>query len=202
MADALPPPASTGLASVACLHRLRQLDLHNCHRLSGAGLALLAASLEELAGLGLRGCAQLSDQELAGLVGLTALQALNLQGCTGMQGSCLKLLASSLQQLAQLNMSGCSGLGDAGIAHLAGLKALRSLDVSGCGALGLAGLAQVSLLLGLTELRARGVCNRREAPAAGSWLGWAQLEQLQVGPARTCARCWGSRADQRLGLSV
>lgn len=86
------------LAELAGLHRLEQLSLRGCSRISGLGIAQLGR--------------------------LTSLACLNLSNCTGLRDECLAALAAALPQLATLNLQGCR-VGDDGVAHLAALPRLR-----------------------------------------------------------------------------
>ncbi len=104
-----PQTTPAGLASLAQLPALRCLDLQNCHKLGGAGLAALAASAEHLAQLSLKGCAQLGDPDVATLAGAGALTSLNLQGCSGVGGACFEVLGMALQRLELLSLDRWEG---------------------------------------------------------------------------------------------
>ena len=79
------------------------------------------------------------------LAGLTGLQKLHLDGCTGLGD--LSPLAE-LTGLQGLYLSGCTGIGD--ITPLAELTGLQELDLSGCTGLGAEKVAKLRKILPTT----------------------------------------------------
>lgn len=137
------------LAELAGLHRLEQLSLRGCSRLTGLGLAQLGRLRCSLTMLNLSNCTALT-----GGVGRLAMSrrhaprarmlphnGLLSQYCVRcpppdhalsraltsarLADYCVAALAAALPQLATLNLQGCSRLGDDAIGHLATMPHLR-----------------------------------------------------------------------------
>lgn len=126
------------------LPQIADLDLSGIH-LTAADLRVLPP-LEGLRSVDLRNCVTLeSTQPLAGL---TQLQTLNLEGCTGLQGPAALQGLAGLKELTVLYLSGCTGLES--MAPLAGLEKLQRLWLNRC--TGLKGAAAFQNLAGLEEL--------------------------------------------------
>jgi hypothetical protein len=104
-----------GLASLAPLTGLQQLDLSRCWNITDVGLASLAP-LTGLQQLGLSECDE-TDAGLASLAPLTGLQQLDLSVCGGITDTGLASLAP-LTGLQQLDLRMCSNITDAGLAPL------------------------------------------------------------------------------------
>jgi hypothetical protein len=128
-----------GLASLAPLTGLQQLDLSECDNITDAGLASLAP-LTGLQQLGLSRCDKITDVGLASLAPLTGLQQLDLSRCRNITDAGLASLAP-LTGLQQLGLTWCDKITDAGLASLALLTALQQLDLRMCSNITDAGLA-------------------------------------------------------------
>ena len=90
--------------------------------------------LTALQSLNLAGCTQLSGDKLAEALGkLTALQSLNLWACTELSGDKLIEALDKLTALQSLNLGGCMQLSGDKLAEALGkLTALRSLNLAWC----------------------------------------------------------------------
>ncbi|MBA2368359.1 MAG: hypothetical protein H0V82_04960 [Candidatus Protochlamydia sp.] len=74
---------------------------------------------------------KVSDQGLAHLKGLSALQTLSLDGCTKITDAGLAHI-NGLSGLKTLNLNKCRKITDAGLAHLSKLSALQKLNLKEC----------------------------------------------------------------------
>lgn len=129
------------LEPVGRMSGLRALDLQNCRALSGAGLAHLAG-LAQLEELNLAQCYGLEDADLAQLPPLPALRRLDLMIVPELGDDGLAALAGR-EALEELSLAS-TGVRGPGLAHLAGLERLRRLDLTGCPVTG-ADLARLDL---------------------------------------------------------
>jgi hypothetical protein len=136
-----------GMADLADLDRLRNLQLEGCTRVTDAGLAPVSA-LGNLHLLMLEGCPEITDGGLAHLRGLGRLSWLSLARCDRITDNGLAHLRS-LVSLQVLLLDGCHRITDRGLAHLHGLPSLRRLDLHG--------VPRAGLFKGL--LGARGITN-------------------------------------------
>ena len=140
-----------GLASLAQLTSLRTLFLSGCTSITDAGLASLA-SLQHLKYLKLSGCTGITDEGLASLAQLKRLGTLYLSGCTGITGVGLAPLAQ-LPNLQLLKLSGCTGITDERLESLAQLSQLYLLDLSGCTGITRNALNKLRNKLGRTSIQ-------------------------------------------------
>lgn len=169
--------SDAGLAELAGLPALRELRLHGCGGVEGAGLEDWPARLRALQTLELGHCRALGDEGLARLAALPALRALTLLGCrvrvlAPLARSGLTALSLTYDdphalrdpQLAVLGRMGalrsltlrrCAALTDAGVRELSGLRQLRELAL-GCPGLTGVGLQQLARLPALQTLRLNG----------------------------------------------
>jgi serine/threonine-protein kinase len=127
-----------------------------------AGLAGLSR-LTALQSLGLTVCERLTDDVLAAVRRLTGLRSLYLSGCGQLTDDGLAHL-HGLTALEILDLSWCQEVTDAGVGHLRGLTTLQRLDLGGCARLTDAGLGH---LRGLTALRSLLLSKCDRVPDAG-----------------------------------
>jgi hypothetical protein len=92
-----------------------------------------------------------SDDDLAHLISLTGLQALDIANCEPVTDAGLAHL-KDLTGLQSLNVSACFRVTDAGLAHLMGLTRLQSLDLAFCKGLTDAGMEHLKDLSRLQAL--------------------------------------------------
>jgi len=83
---------------------------------------------DNLCGLNLGWCGNITDAGLAHLKGLKNLESLNLRRCNNITDEGLEFISENFKNLQSLNLSGCRQITDAGVRHLKGLTNLRSLD--------------------------------------------------------------------------
>ncbi|WIA29665.1 hypothetical protein OEZ86_012149 [Tetradesmus obliquus] len=120
-----------GVRHLAGLSSLHSLQLPNAMKI-GAGAVAEVAKFTALQHLNLRGCSQLQDCHLLQLLRrLTCLQTLHLQSCSGLTGSFLPEVCSALVNLKTLNLAYCPGLYPGQLSYLSVLPALQQLDVTG-----------------------------------------------------------------------
>ncbi|KIC71415.1 BTB/POZ domain-containing protein [Candidatus Protochlamydia amoebophila] len=111
-------------------NEIETLDFSNNAHLTNAHLLALK-DCENLKVLHLVACLAITDDGLAHLTPLTALQHLNLSDCDNLTDAGLTHL-TPLTALLHLDLSSCKKLTDEGLAHLVPLTALRYLDLSQC----------------------------------------------------------------------
>jgi len=121
--------------------QLQGIALKECHRVSDAGLAILA-NLTQLTELRLKDCTKVSDHGLAHLANLVQLQRLILWGCDQISDRGL-LHLRGLPDLRELTLVGCEQITDVGLVHLHGLVQLDSLDLTDCTQITSAGVASL-----------------------------------------------------------
>lgn len=129
---------------------------------------------DSLTSLDLSGASAFTDDGLRDLARLPALTHLNLSGCRAITDRGLEVLRHlpSLQSLS-LAWTACS---DAGAAHLAACRRLRSVDLmgtpSGDGAIrALAGIETLRDFRSGNGVTADGIRHLRDIPVYGRWLG-------------------------------
>ncbi len=105
------------------------INLRNCP-ITDVGLAHLA-SLKKLTEVDLGWCKQITDKGLEYLTPLKQLTKLDLQGCKKVTDAGLAHL-KSLTQLTELNLYACDKISDTGLAHLKALSQLTELNLWGC----------------------------------------------------------------------
>ncbi len=138
-----------GLSLLGDLRGLRHLSLY-WSKITDAGLAHLAG-LRYLVQLDLRGAKQLTGEGFISLTSLTNLGSLECAECSHITDKGLANL-SKLPTLHKLNLSRCPQITHRGLAHLRALKALTYLNISGNRQIDDHGIAQLRSLSNLTSL--------------------------------------------------
>jgi len=182
-------------AAVSACTRLTALDISDCAHLTDAAFA----GLSNLVHVSIRNCPLLSDRTVRHLA-RCPLEALLMDGCTGISGAGLRWLSSG--RLQTLSMSGCSQLGDDALAAVGGT--LRHLYACQCPLVtdaGLAHLAKVEVLdvsdncgggitdVGLKHLPARTLESLDISGCHQVWVTDAGLSHLVNVRALSIARC-------------
>ncbi|CAE7845418.1 fbxl-1 [Symbiodinium sp. KB8] len=108
-----------------------------CEDVVVTSLSFLLARCPSLAHLGLIRCADISDDDVAGVAHVTqgagALTSLHLSALPKVHDVGLQALAQASTNLSELHITSCSGISDAGISVLlAACKSLHSLDLTSC----------------------------------------------------------------------
>jgi tRNA A-37 threonylcarbamoyl transferase component Bud32 len=125
--------------------------------------------------------AELTDEQLSGLVRLwdwPALQVLGLLGCEAITDAGLAQVRG-LTALKVLTLNKCRAITDAGLAHLKGLTALQELDLTLCASFTNAGLTHLKGLTGLRKLRLF-QCRQITDAGLAHLKGLAALEDLDL----------------------
>ncbi|WIA09588.1 hypothetical protein OEZ85_008980 [Tetradesmus obliquus] len=169
-----------GVRHLAGLSSLQSLQLPNAMKI-GVGAVTEVAKFTALQHLNLRGCSQLQDSHLLQLLRrLTCLQTLNLQSCSGLTGSFLPEVCSALVNLKTLNLAYCPGLYPGQLSYLSVLPALEQLDVTGGSAV--SGVEALLLLVlagfsGLSSLRSLSIISCQGFSGSG-FSTWGGLQEL------------------------
>uniref|UniRef100_A0A061R9X5 F-box and leucine-rich repeat protein 7 n=1 Tax=Tetraselmis sp. GSL018 TaxID=582737 RepID=A0A061R9X5_9CHLO len=181
-----------GLAALAGCQLLEKLSLKGCSQISDEGLEGLMPCLPRLRWLDVSGCRRLTQRGLTAIARhLPGLSHLALAHCTGVGNSGLATLGAAELPLCSLNLSACPRITGTGIAALQPLaRTLHTLDLSWCDLNDPAAL-QLHSLGRLRHLHVDG-CSRISARAAASLISRLQLSTFS---SKAC-----SRAVERLGF--
>ena len=139
-------------------------------------LAALAKA-KQLEHLDLAGCANLTDEGLEKLKGLTTLTSLNISRCDEITNAGLAHL-SGLTNLSSLKAKWCYQLSDVALSHLGSIKTLESLDLSGW-KFTAAGMAPLKNLQNLRHL-ALDCCNDFTDDGLQNLIGLRNLHSLSL----------------------
>jgi hypothetical protein len=107
-----------GVQALARLEQLEELNLGACFLVTDTALCRLAAAprvVENLRGLNLFQCSEISDMGLVWLSSCINMKVLSAAYCTRLTDNGLLALSTSLKRLRFLSLIGCSGLSDISI---------------------------------------------------------------------------------------
>jgi len=180
---------STSLANAADLafldgmRNLKSLDLSNCANLTHAGLAHVANTLWWLKGLSLAHCSCVTDAGLAQLATLQGLTKLNLHGCSSMTNAGLVPL-KSLPLLKELFLS-CFPLTNDGCGLVAELTGLTLLSLTNFPWITNSGFDRIRALQGLTSLEI-GNCYQLTNASMSTVAAFPKLSKLDLNRLPIC----------------
>ncbi|CAM9651493.1 unnamed protein product [Lampetra fluviatilis] len=127
MVVACPPAGVAGAAGSGLL----ALDLSWCPRITDAALEAIACELHRLQELVLDRCVRVTDLGLGYLSTMPSLRSLNLRWCCQIQDFGLQHLYG-MRSLRVLSLAGCPLLTMAGLSGLARLASLEELELTNC----------------------------------------------------------------------
>ena len=114
-------------------HRLADLDVSHCPKISDVGIIVLGGTCTALRRLNVAGCDKLGDAALNDLH-CPDLSHLDASGCTLLTDAAVPAILRNAPRLATLRLAKCTGLGDDALRALVDLGAgLVDLDLRDCG---------------------------------------------------------------------
>lgn len=159
-----------------CTHEsLVSLDFQDCDEVTASGLAHFPR-LTALQSLRLCACPRIGDSGAERIGGILSLRTL-LVSLARISDAGLRRL-SGLTALEELNIIGCTFLTDAGMGHLSGLGRLHALCAGGCVKSTDQSLRHVASVKGLTRLEMHGM--HVECVCGAGFQHLAALPALQV----------------------
>eukprot|EP00210_Caulerpa_lentillifera_P003398 g3242.t1 len=153
------PVTDASFEIIARITGLTELDLGECHGLSGRGLIGLKSFHKTMQKLSLERT-MVGIEAIQEIVKYKNLHTLNLRNCSEIDDFCL-LFLSHVTTLTTLNVSKLYNITDDGVRHLMQLPNLTSLDLSYCTRLGgnWISSSSSSVHLKLTELKLADCCS-------------------------------------------
>lgn len=139
----------TGVASLATLKRVRNLNLSGCPGLTVAS-ANIVSGFDELETLGLLELRWVNDDVLAHLKGKSKLKSLSFSHAS-ITDDGIDII-TSLSMLERLHLNSCMQITEAGVEKLKKLKGLKYLSMADCTTLGPASIEALKQMTSLHEL--------------------------------------------------
>ncbi|CAM9154994.1 unnamed protein product, partial [Choristocarpus tenellus] len=123
------------------LNKTREINLHDCHKLSDEAINHIMKRASQLHTLNLAGCSLLTDKAcyfmvedpVSGETRGQLLSSLNLSYCLNISDSGMEYLVKSLRKLHHVNLAGCIQLTDAGLLTLVSTcTVIKTLGLAQC----------------------------------------------------------------------